>query len=102
MGRDAALGIAAVYYRWVSLPLPKTLARYCDFSLLSAEVRPTAISKFNTFVQLALVGLTTAAPLFDADLTPALGVMQCVVAATTVCSGASYIFSKDAVKILNN
>ncbi|GJN68259.1 CDP-alcohol phosphatidyltransferase [Purpureocillium lilacinum] len=114
LGRDVGLGIAAIYYRWISLPPPKTFARYWDFSLPSAEVRPTTISKYNTFLQLALVGLTTAAPLVSADMTPALTLLQYVlgprdlhlscfpyvVAATTVWSGASYVYSKDAVKIL--
>ncbi len=45
LGRDVCLGVAAVYYRWVSLPPPKTFARYWDFSLPSAEVHPTRISK---------------------------------------------------------
>lgn len=126
LGRDAGLGVAAIYYRWVSLPPPKTLARYWDFSLPSAEVRPTTISKYNTFLQLVLMAATTAAPVLATaaaaetattaaagslasavamlggpwDLLPALAVMQYVVAATTVWSGASYVFSKDAVKIL--
>ncbi|KND91623.1 putative CDP-alcohol phosphatidyltransferase class-I family protein C22A12.08c [Tolypocladium ophioglossoides CBS 100239] len=76
LGRDVGLGIAAIYYRWISLPPPKTFARYWDFSLPSAEVRPTTISKYNTFLQLALVGLTTTAPLVDADMTLALTTMQ--------------------------
>ncbi|KAM0428218.1 hypothetical protein ACHAPT_007119 [Fusarium lateritium] len=101
LGRDVGLAISAIYYRWISLPPPKTFARYWDFSLPSAEVRPTTISKYNTFLQLALVGVTTAAPLVGTDLTPALTIMQYVVAATTVWSGASYIYTKDAVKILN-
>ncbi|CAK7274428.1 hypothetical protein SEPCBS119000_006164 [Sporothrix epigloea] len=113
LGRDVGLGFAAIYYRWVSLPPPKTFTRYWDFSLPSAEVRPTTVSKYNTFLQLALMGVTTAAPVLAAsdgtvaallggpyDLTPALTVMQYVVAVTTVWSGASYIYSKDAVKIL--
>lgn len=114
LGRDVGLGIAAIYYRWVSLPPPKTFSRYWDFSLPSAEVRPTTISKYNTFLQLALMGATTAAPVLAAsggstimallggpwDLAPALTVMQYVVAVTTVWSGASYVYSKDAVKIL--
>lgn len=45
LGRDVGLGIAALYYRWISLPPPKTMGRYWDFSLPSAEVRPTTISK---------------------------------------------------------
>ncbi|KAF4975622.1 hypothetical protein FZEAL_7613 [Fusarium zealandicum] len=102
LGRDVGLGIAAIYYRWISLPPPKTFARYWDFSLPSAEVRPTTISKYNTFLQLALIGSTTAAPLIvGTDLTPALTIMQYVVAATTVWSGASYVYTKDAVTILN-
>ncbi|KAJ3463898.1 hypothetical protein MRS44_008684 [Fusarium solani] len=101
LGRDVGLAISAIYYRWISLPPPKTFARYWDFSLPSAEVRPTTISKYNTFLQLALVGATTAAPLVGTDLTPALTIMQYVVAGTTIWSGASYIYTKDAVKILN-
>jgi cardiolipin synthase (CMP-forming) len=95
------LGISAIYYRWISLPPPKTFARYWDFSLPSAEVRPTTISKYNTFLQLGLVGMTTAAPLVSLDMLTALTTMQYVVAATTIWSGASYIYTKDAVKILN-
>lgn len=76
LGRDVGLGIAAIYYRWISLPPPKTFSRYWDFSLPSAEVHPTTISKYNTFLQLALVGATTAAPLVGADLSSALTAMQ--------------------------
>ncbi|GAO19632.1 hypothetical protein UVI_02022430 [Ustilaginoidea virens] len=100
LGRDIGLGIAAIYYRWISLPPPKTFARYWDFSLPSAEVRPTTISKYNTFLQLGLIGLTTTAPLVNVDLTSTLTILQYVVAGTTIWSAASYVFSKDAVKIL--
>ncbi|KAI6375735.1 hypothetical protein MCOR25_002897 [Pyricularia grisea] len=101
IGRDVGLAFSAIYYRWVSLPPPKTFMRYWDFSLPSAEVRPTTISKYNTFLQLALMGLTTTAPVVPYDLDGALAVMHWVVAVTTVWSGASYVFSKDAVKILS-
>lgn len=100
LGRDICLGLAAIHYRWVSLPPPKTFARYWNFSLPSAEVRPTTVSKYNTFLQLILVGLTTAAPLMDIDLSLPLMILQYIVAVTTMWSGLSYIFSKDAVKIL--
>jgi len=101
LGRDVGLGIAAVYYRWISLPPPKTWARYWDFSLPSAEVRPTTISKYNTFFQLGLMGLTMMAPVVPLDLGTCLAATQCLVAATTVWSGASYVYSKDAVTILS-
>lgn len=45
LGRDVGLAISAIYFRWISLPPPKTMTRYWDFSLPSAEVHPTTISK---------------------------------------------------------
>ncbi|KAI0399040.1 hypothetical protein F4802DRAFT_611190 [Xylaria palmicola] len=101
LGRDVGLGIAAIYYRWISLPPPKTFARYWDFSLPSAEVRPTTISKYNTFLQLGLMGATMVAPVVAVDVTAAMTVFQYLVATTTVWSGLSYVFSKDAVRILS-
>ncbi|KAM0281311.1 hypothetical protein ACHAQH_003579 [Verticillium albo-atrum] len=76
LGRDVGLAIAAIYYRWISLPPPKTFSRYWDFSLPSAEVHPTTISKYNTFLQLALIGLTTAAPVITYDISVPLIAMQ--------------------------
>lgn len=77
LGRDVGLAMSAIYYRWISLPPPKTFSRYWDFSLPSAEVRPTTISKYNTALQLGLVGMTTLAPVIPAiDMSSALGVMQ--------------------------
>ncbi|KFY46417.1 hypothetical protein V494_00460 [Pseudogymnoascus sp. VKM F-4513 (FW-928)] len=101
LGRDVGLGISAIYYRWISLPPPKTFGRYWDFSLPSAEVRPTTISKYNTALQLGLIGATTAMPLIPFELGATMTGFQYLVAATTIWSGASYVFSKDAVKILS-
>ncbi|RFU35869.1 hypothetical protein B7463_g522, partial [Scytalidium lignicola] len=101
LGRDIGLGIAAIYYRWISLPPPKTFSRYWDFSLPSAEVHPTTISKYNTALQLALIGATTAMPLVTIDVHGAMSALQYIVATTTLWSGASYIYTKDAVKILH-
>ena len=63
LGRDVALAISAIYFRWISLPPPKTMSRYWDFSLPSAEVHPTNISKVNTALQLGLIGACVASPL---------------------------------------
>ncbi|KAL3495593.1 CDP-alcohol phosphatidyltransferase-domain-containing protein [Aspergillus germanicus] len=107
LGRDVGLSLSAIYYRWISLPPPKTMARYWDFSLPSAEVRPTGISKINTALQLLLVGSAMALPvlpetILDAwSLREAMTAFQYLVAATTIWSGLSYVFSKDAVKILS-
>lgn len=69
LGRDIALAASAIYFRWISLPPPKTMARYWDFSLPSAEVHPTTISKINTGLQLVLVGACVASPLVGDNAT---------------------------------
>ncbi|KAK0569465.1 hypothetical protein OC861_000953 [Tilletia horrida] len=101
IGRDVGLVLAAFYIRYASLPPPKTLARYWDFSLPSASVQPTQISKYNTFLQLCLVGVSTVMPILSPETqelcAPALTAFQWLVAGTTVWSGASYIFGKGAV-----
>ncbi|KAL4780572.1 CDP-alcohol phosphatidyltransferase-domain-containing protein [Aspergillus varians] len=71
LGRDVGLAISAIYYRWISLPAPKTMARYWDFSLPSAEVKPTGISKVNTALQLLLVGSAIALPVLPATFVDA-------------------------------
>lgn len=103
LGRDVLLAISAIYYRYISLPPPKTFTRYWDFSLPSAEVHPTGISKINTALQLGLIGATMGMPLIQLGpwAQTALTGFQYTVAVTTVWSGASYIYSKDVVKILN-
>ncbi|EEH03030.1 cardiolipin synthetase [Histoplasma capsulatum G186AR] len=106
LARDVGLAISAIYYRWISLPPPKTMARYWDFSLPSAEVKPTAISKVNTALQLLLIGSAMAMPVVPEAMLAAWSLhegmtgLQYIVAGTTVWSGASYVYSKDAVKIL--
>lgn len=123
LGRDASLALAAIYFRYASLPPPKTMARYWDFSLPSAEVHPTTISKLNTFLQLGLIGTSLCVNLLHdpaavsssaghllLSAQTALGGpegvdrlvngMSAVVAGTTIYSGLSYVWTKSAVKIL--
>ncbi|KAK9711014.1 hypothetical protein K7432_008098 [Basidiobolus ranarum] len=101
LGRDIGLVISSFYYRYISLPPPKTLTRYFDFTLPSAEVRPTQISKVNTALQLLLMGSSLAGPVFGFSESIALTALQYTVGATTILSGASYVYSKDAVRILH-
>ncbi|GAB7342622.1 hypothetical protein MBLNU457_g0790t3 [Dothideomycetes sp. NU457] len=116
LGRDVALAIAAIYYRYASLPAPKTFRRYWDFSLPSAEVHPTTVSKYNTFLQILLIGATLALPVVLSEKTPStvmsnLGIspdtlhssmnyFQYLVVGTTAWSGLSYAYLKNAVTIL--
>ncbi|KAF2747734.1 hypothetical protein M011DRAFT_486148 [Sporormia fimetaria CBS 119925] len=125
LGRDISLAGAALYYRYASLPAPKTWRRYWDFSLPSAEVHPTGVSKFNTFLQLVLIGTTMCVALLHdpSAINSAAGEylqsvqqklggeegvrkmmqgMSAVVASTTVWSGLSYAWMKDAVKIMGD
>ncbi|OAG39604.1 hypothetical protein AYO21_06248 [Fonsecaea monophora] len=108
LGRDVALAISAIYFRWISLPPPKTFTRYWDFSLPSAEVHPTEISKINTLLQLLLVGNAMLLPVLPAAFVDAWnlwGVMEgwyYLVASTTVWSGLSYLGNKQAVRILTS
>lgn len=109
LGRDILLGLSAFYYRYISLPAPLTFKRYWDFSIPSAEVRPTTISKYNTFLQMIYLGSSVVMPSL---LTTEIGTSMAtqlqfgltglgyIVASTTIASGLSYVFSKDAVKIV--
>nr|KIR84725.1 cardiolipin synthase [Cryptococcus tetragattii IND107] len=99
VGRDVALSISAFYFRYISLPKPRTLQRYFDFSIPSAQVTPTKISKINTLLQLILMGVTTISPLLSISLSLPLQALQWTVAGTTVWSGLSYI-GRAGVKIL--
>ncbi|KAG6877426.1 hypothetical protein C0993_007594 [Termitomyces sp. T159_Od127] len=101
LGRDLLLSLSAFYIRYTSLPEPKSFARYWDFSLPSAEIRPTGISKINTALQLALMGVTTVHPLLPFELGLSLAGLQWTVATTTIWSGLSYVFSKDAVRLVS-
>ncbi|WWC66177.1 uncharacterized protein I206_100078 [Kwoniella pini CBS 10737] len=98
-GRDLGLSISAFYFRFISLPKPRTLKRYFDVSIPSAEVKPTQISKINTALQLLLMGLTTVSPLLGYSIAIPLQALQWTVAGTTIWSGFSYI-GRSGVKIL--
>ncbi|KAK2749462.1 hypothetical protein FQN57_006396 [Myotisia sp. PD_48] len=101
LARDVGLGFAAIYYRWISLPPPKTMARYWDFSLPSAEVKPTGVSKVNTALQVLLLGSAMAAPVVPEVILSSWGLqegligLQYLVALTTTWSGLQYVYLKD-------
>ncbi|KAH8548830.1 CDP-alcohol phosphatidyltransferase [Umbelopsis sp. PMI_123] len=101
LARDGGLILSSFYYRYISLPPPKTFVRYWDFSIPSAEVRPTTISKINTALQLLLMGASLTSPVLGFPETTLLTGLQWTVGVTTIWSGASYVYSKDAVRILN-
>ncbi|RSH87960.1 uncharacterized protein EHS24_000483 [Apiotrichum porosum] len=105
-GRDFALSMWAMYVRYISVPPPvgfalgdrqlthsqRTLKRYLDLSVPTAEINATQISKVNTALQLVLMGATTVSPLISAAfVAPSLEALQWIVAVTTIWSGVSYL-----------
>ncbi|KAI0664229.1 CDP-alcohol phosphatidyltransferase-domain-containing protein [Cubamyces menziesii] len=102
LGRDVLLSLSAFYIRYITLPPPKTFTRYWDFSIPSAEVRPTGISKVNTALQLLLMGVTTVSPILPFEISAPLQALQWVVAGTTIWSGASYVFAKDGFRVISS
>lgn len=99
--RDVCLTSAGFYVRYISLnPRPKSLREFFDITNPSARLQPTLISKVNTAVQLSVVALTLAAPVFDFVENPALQALWYLTAVTTVMSGVGYIFARDTFKLL--
>lgn len=62
LGRDVWLIGLAAWWRYSTLPPPKTLVRYWDLSIPSAVVSPTQISKVNTALQMVLLGAYVLTP----------------------------------------
>lgn len=120
LGRDVLLGLSALYFRYASMRqkyMKISWASYWDFfHYPSAEVKPTLISKYNTFFQMIYLGLGVLLLMLknrqeeqgvSADSKVDLKALEeyfkwmgYLVAITTVWSGGSYVFSKDAVKFL--
>lgn len=107
VGRDVYLTGLAFYLRYRSLPAPRTWARYWDPRYPSVQVKPTQLSKYNTFLQLVLVGALTVYPCLPEEwqthphVTRTRDALQYLVAATTVWTGLDYAFSRHAVKYLH-
>jgi len=101
LSRDAVLVSCAFYFRYKSLPSPKTISRYFDFNFPTVELRPNLLGKANTVLQLALVGCSLAAPVFGFVDHPNLQYLWYTVACSTVMSSISYVINfKASVKYL--
>jgi len=91
--RDVLLVLSGFALRFFSLPPPKTIQRYFDISLPSAEVYPTFSSKLNTMVQLFAIAASLGAPLVGLEHSVWLKALWILTGVTTVWSGASYAFN---------
>lgn len=101
VGRDVVLATAAFYLRYKTCPPPVTLKRYFDPTLVNVQLAPTFISKVNTMVQMVLLWLSMAAPVFDYVDHTALKILWAVASVTTVSSAFSYASRKDTVQVLD-
>lgn len=100
--RDVGLVLLAFRIRYTSLPPPMTLKRYFNPQLPSAQVQPTQISKYNTFLQLLSVGGATLNAALMHEVSGAAGsewagmlywplmAVYLTTATTTVVSGWGY------------
>ncbi|KAI9594867.1 CDP-alcohol phosphatidyltransferase-domain-containing protein [Syncephalis fuscata] len=98
IGRDIGLVVSAFYYRYRTLPPPFTISRYFNVGIASASVHPSMISKVNTALQVALVGVSLAYPVIGLEVNAPLVALQWTVAATTIGSGLGYVFAKNTVR----
>uniref|UniRef100_A0A034WLR9 cardiolipin synthase (CMP-forming) n=1 Tax=Bactrocera dorsalis TaxID=27457 RepID=A0A034WLR9_BACDO len=98
--RDVFLLAAGFVIRYISLPPPKTFTRYFDATYVTAQLEPTLISKINTGVQLAAIGISLGAPIWNYIDHPALLGLWYLTEATTIAAALSYILNKNTFKIL--
>eukprot|EP01135_Chromosphaera_perkinsii_P000910 Nk52_evm8s153 gene=Nk52_evmTU8s153 len=75
IGRDVGLMAGGFYYRYKTLPPPKTISRFFDGRIASVEMHPTTLSKVNTVLQVAVVALALAGPVFGGDAMVDMGIL---------------------------
>lgn len=106
IGRDVMLSFMAVYYRYVTLPTPKTFKRLINISIPTVTVHPNLLSKVNTGLQMVYIGSLVLQPALESIMIESwiepfhsgLYGFELLVATTTFLSGCTYIFSKKAIR----
>jgi len=98
--RDVLLIATSSHFHYKNLTPPKTFTKFIDFENSKVKMEPTQISKYNTFLQLGLVAMSTAAPILGLVDHTLLQAYWYLVGTTTVISGLSYVVKdKSAYKI---
>ncbi|ODV76820.1 uncharacterized protein CANTADRAFT_27581, partial [Suhomyces tanzawaensis NRRL Y-17324] len=105
IGRDVMLSFMSFYYRYKTLPPPKTLGRFLDISKNETiSVHPNMLGKVNTGLQMVYIGGLVFKPVVEnllmTDLELYFQGMGILVSVTTVLSGLSYVFNNKSVKFL--
>lgn len=100
VSRDVLLILIGFVIRYKSLPPPKTLSRYFDVTLVTAQLAPTFISKVNTAIQLTALGVSLGAPVWNYMDHPYLHYLWYFTGFTTIAAALSYALTKNTYKIL--
>jgi cardiolipin synthase len=91
LSRDVAIMCAAGYLRVKSVPPPRTLKKILNMKNATVQLYPTFVSKVNTGVQISLLTLCMAAPIFDYHNTGWMSVIYLLSALSTGVSWLSYV-----------
>ncbi|KAM6164871.1 cardiolipin synthase (CMP-forming) [Rhynchocyon petersi] len=103
ISRDIMLIAAVFYVRYLTLPTPRTLAKYFNPCYATARLKPTFISKVNTAVQLILVAASLAAPVFNYADSIYLQILWYFTAFTTAASAYSYYhYGRKTVQVIKD
>ncbi|CAL2035129.1 unnamed protein product [Caenorhabditis brenneri] len=99
--RDVCLISGGFYKRYQVMNPPYSLNRFFNPQVSSMQVVPTMMSKVNTVLQLSLVALSLASPVFDFSqaANDAIFALGCATAVTTVYSGLQYASGKAIKKL---
>ncbi|KAI5966313.1 uncharacterized protein KGF55_000622 [Candida pseudojiufengensis] len=104
IGRDLILSFMSIYYRYKSLPQPKTFNKFVSIGQIpTISVHPNFLGKFNTFLQMLYIGSLVYKPLLDNYITNTslyFDGFGYLVGITTFLSGLNYIFNKNSWKYI--
>ncbi|KAI5955731.1 hypothetical protein KGF54_001233 [Candida jiufengensis] len=100
IGRDVLLSFMSIYYRYKSLPKPKTFDKFISIGQIpTISVHPNFLGKFNTALQMLYIGSLVYRPLLEGIISDLMFEgLGWFVGITTLISGANYVFNKNSWK----
>ena len=100
--RDVGLIFGSFVYRYRGLPTPRTWKSFFDINKREyhVEIHPTIMSKLNTALQVSMLAISLAAPIYGFQHHPLLESLYSIIAGTTIISGVQYLFHKNAFQLI--
>ena len=97
IGRDVMLSFMSFYYRYKSLPAPKTFDKFISIGQIpTISVHPNMLGKINTALQMVYIGSLVYRPLVESVVSGAVYDGLGLVVGRPLASGANYLFSKSS------